>query len=60
VKDDPQVLRHLPDPQMAKKQPDREFCYNVVNTLREDFMNQVIDNALTIRMQAPTNPQADN
>jgi hypothetical protein len=47
---DAEVLAHLPNLDMAKKPPDREFSFNILNTLRADFVFQNINHAYNTRI----------
>jgi len=46
AKDDATVMGYLPDLGISKKLPNRAFVFGVLNTLRPDFMEQVIQNAI--------------
>lgn len=39
-KEDPEVLKRLPDPDMQTRPIDRTFVYNVINTVRGDYLQQ--------------------
>jgi len=47
---DPTIMVYLPDLEMSKKMPDREFCYNILHTLYPDFLDRIINHAYEARL----------
>jgi hypothetical protein len=38
IKSDTEVMKYIPDEKMSKKTPDRDFIFDVVNTIRNDYL----------------------
>ena len=49
---DERVMRYLPDPRPDGRLPDRTYFFNVLNTLKPEYMRNVIDHANSQRMAA--------
>ena len=49
---DEEVMRYLPDPTPDKRLPDRTYFFNVMNTLKPEYMQNIIEHANNLRMSA--------
>lgn len=49
---DKEVMRYLPDPTPDGRLPDRKYFFNILNTLKPDYMKKVIEHANNQRMTA--------
>ncbi len=49
VKTDAELMKYLPDLTMSKKLPDRDFVFDVINTIRYDYMQSLIDKSFADR-----------
>ena len=49
--EDPELMTYLPDLTMSKKLPDREFVYDVINSLRPKFLKEIVNHADEVRQQ---------
>lgn len=45
IVNDAELIKHLPDLTMSKKLPDRDFLFNIINSLRPEYMESIIDTA---------------
>ena len=49
---DEEVMRYLPDPTPDRRLPDRTYFFNVMNTLKPEYMQNIIEHANNLRMSA--------
>ena len=47
---DEEVMRYLPDPTPDRRLPDRTYFFNVMNTLKPEYMQKIIEHANNLRM----------
>ena len=47
---DEEVMRYLPDPTPDRRLPDRTYFFNVMNTLKREYMQKIIEHANNLRM----------
>ncbi len=47
--EDLELMTYQPDLTMSKKLPDREFVYDVINSIRPKFLKDVVNHAEEIR-----------
>ena len=45
VKDDPEVKRFMPDRFPQGKLPDRDYFFNVLNTVHPDYVSKMVEHA---------------
>lgn len=45
IKTDKEMIKFLPELTMSKKLPDRDLVFDVVNTVRHDYMQSLVDKA---------------
>lgn len=45
IKDDDHIKSFFPDDFFTKKRPEREYFYNIINTVYEDFLPPLINHA---------------
>ena len=45
VKDEPEVMQYLPDKLPKSKLPDRQYFFNVLNTVRQEYVSELIAHA---------------
>ena len=53
IKADPDLMKFFPDKLPKGRLPDREYTFNVLNTLKEDYVKGIISHAHKLR-NAPT------
>ena len=49
IKADPDLMKFFPDKLPKGKLPDREYTFNVLSTLREDYVKKIINHAHKLR-----------
>ena len=49
---DEEVMRYLPDPTPDMRLPDRSYFFNILNTLKPEYMRSVVEHANNLRMSA--------
>ena len=49
---DEEVMKYLPDPTPDMRVPDRTYFFNIMNTLKPEYMKKVIAHANNLRMSA--------
>ena len=49
---DEEVMRYLPDPTPDRRLPDRTYFFNIMNTLKPEYMQNIIEHANNLRMSA--------
>ena len=52
VKDEPEVMVYLPDKLPKSKLPDRQYFFNVLNTVRQEYVTELIAHANRQRFSA--------
>ena len=45
-------MRYMPDPSPDMRVPDRKYLFNILNTLKPEYMKNVIDHANNQRMSS--------
>ena len=50
VLDDKEVMKYLPDPTPDMRLPDRKYFFNILNTVKPEYMKNVIEFANNQRM----------
>ena len=43
--DDDEVMKYLPDPRQDGRKPDRTYFFNLLNTLKPEYMRNIIQHA---------------
>lgn len=49
IRNDPQVMQYFPNAYPKGREPDRAYVFNVLNTLRPDYVQAMIRHAHTVR-----------
>ena len=57
LQSDPSFMQFMPDPSPDGRLPDRKYFFNVLNTVRPEYMKNVIDYANNLRMSAQAESQ---
>lgn len=52
IQADPLLMKYFPDALPKGREPDREYTFNVLNTLRPSYMQDIIRHAQTVRTSA--------
>ena len=47
---DEEVMRYLPDPTPDMRLPDRTYFFNILNTIKPEYMRSVVEHANNLRM----------
>ena len=59
IRDDDLIKTYFPDEFFAKKTPEREFFFNVINTVYEDFLPPLINHASQLRVEGEVKERED-
>ena len=49
IQNDPLVMKYFPDEYQKNRYPDRTYTFNVLNTIRPEFVQKMIAHAQTVR-----------
>ena len=49
IKQDPEVLVYFPDDYSKGREPDRKYTFDILNTVRPEYVKKMIEHAFTIR-----------
>ena len=60
IKEDPDVLIYFPDEYPKGREPDRQYTFNVLNTIRPEFLKNAIEHAYKVRNAVTDQSKHDN
>ena len=59
IRKDPELMRYFPDQLPENRWPDRHYMFTILNTLKPEYMNKIVQNASKMRNSAEGKKASD-